>query len=344
MSLEVRHYHCRFSLSGFYIMDIFRRARHRRHHSSIGQIDSPSDRMVPTPSPQAGPSRGQSPAEPSHGQSPAGPSRGPSLAGPSCGQSPAGPSCGQSPAGPSHGQSPVGPSCGQSPAGPSHGQSPAGPSCGQSPAGPSHGHSPSPLESPIPARHSTVDIADARLHIVPLGDSFENSVTVVREINQIVNNFWKGDSMSYSSTPAPTKELWWCEFKRLFSWDPYFEMEVKRIFKKKCGDHIRHVLNHAKSTGKKPPFITTDNWVRICNFWQTYECKERSLRNKINQAYNSGDSRAIYAGGSINIEEHSRRLSRDLGKEPDFIDTFVRTFQKKDKTWSGDRARIIKGW
>ncbi|XP_042426324.1 skin secretory protein xP2-like [Zingiber officinale] len=137
--------------------------------------------MVPTPSPQAGPSRGQSPAEPSHG--------------------------------PSHGQSPAGSSCGQSPAGPSHGQSPAGPSCGQSPAGPSHGHSPSPLESPIPARHSTVDIADARLHIVPLGDSFENSVTVVREINQIVNNFWKGDSMSYSSTPAPTKELWWCEFK-----------------------------------------------------------------------------------------------------------------------------------
>ncbi|XP_042404709.1 skin secretory protein xP2-like [Zingiber officinale] len=170
-SLEVRHYHCRFSLSDFYIMDIFRRARHRRHHSSIGQIDSPSDRMVPTPSPQAGPSRGQSPAEPSHGQSPAGPSRGPSPAGPSCGQSPAGPSCGQSPAGPSHGQSPAGPSCGQSPAGPSHGQSPAGPSCGQSPAGPSHGHSPSPLESPIPARHSTVDIADARLHIVPLGDS-----------------------------------------------------------------------------------------------------------------------------------------------------------------------------
>ncbi|KAG6522601.1 hypothetical protein ZIOFF_019745 [Zingiber officinale] len=60
-------------------MDIFRRARHRRHHSSIGQTDSPSDRMVPTPSPQAGPSHGQSPAEPSHGQSPAGPSRGPVL-------------------------------------------------------------------------------------------------------------------------------------------------------------------------------------------------------------------------------------------------------------------------
>ncbi|XP_042474321.1 oleosin-B6-like [Zingiber officinale] len=153
MSLEVRHYHCRFSLSDFYIMDIFRRARHRRYHSSIGQIDSPSDRMVPTPSPQARPSHGQSPAEPSHGQSPAGPSRGPSPVGPSCGQSPAGPSCGQSPAGPSHGQSP------------------AGPSCGQSPAGPSHGHSPSPLESTIPARHSAVDIADARLHIVPLGDS-----------------------------------------------------------------------------------------------------------------------------------------------------------------------------
>ncbi|XP_042385962.1 uncharacterized protein LOC121977469 [Zingiber officinale] len=51
---------------------------------------------------------------------------------------------------------------------------------------------------------------------------------------------------------------------------------------------------------------------------------------------------ATYAGGSINVDEHRRRLTKELGKEPNFIDTFTRTFQKKDKTWSGDRAKAIK--
>ena len=85
-------------------------------------------------------------------------------------------------------------------------------------------------------------------------------------------------------------------------------MEIRRIFKKKCGDHIRHVLSHAKSQGKKPNFITEENWERITIFWATEESKQRSDLNRMNQSHNSGDSSAIYAGGSINIDEHRRRM------------------------------------
>ncbi|XP_042394133.1 uncharacterized protein LOC121984985 [Zingiber officinale] len=129
---------------------------------------------------------------------------------------------------------------------------------------------------------------------------------------------------------------------RSFTWDMIDEMEIKRIFMKKYGDHIRHVLNHAKSRGKKPPFITEENWIKISNFWESEEFKKRSHQNKINQSFNSGQMSATYAGGSINVDEHRRRLTKELGKEPNFIDTFTRTFQKKDKTWSGDRAKAIK--
>ncbi|XP_042449038.1 uncharacterized protein LOC122033962 [Zingiber officinale] len=132
--------------------------------------------------------------------------------------------------------------------------------------------------------------------------------------------------MSYTSTPAPTRELWWSEFKRSFTWDMFDEMEIKRIFMKKCGDHIRHVLNHAKSRAKKPPFITEENWIRISNFWESEEFKKRSQQNKINQSFNSGEMSATYAGGSINVDEHRRRLTKELGKEPNFIDTFTHTF------------------
>ncbi|XP_074556358.1 uncharacterized protein LOC141812212 [Curcuma longa] len=148
--------------------------------------------------------------------------------------------------------------------------------------------------------------------------------------------------MTYTSTPGPTKDLWWTEFKRAFTWDPSHEMEIKRIFKKKCGDHIRHTIHHAKISNKKPPCITDENWTRIKGVWDTEESKQRSHQNRTNQSYNSGDSSATYAGGSINIEEHTRRLTKEMGKEPSVIETFTRTFQKKDKTWSGDRARAMK--
>ncbi|XP_074577500.1 uncharacterized protein LOC141833894, partial [Curcuma longa] len=137
--------------------------------------------------------------------------------------------------GPSHTPSPptaVGPSHAPSPptaVGPS--PSPPQPSLVQSP-------NPSPVQSATDPHRETV---------VPHGDSFENSVTIIRQINRIVNNHWGGASMTYTSTPGPTKDLWWTEFK-----------------------------------------------------------------------------------------------TKEMGKEPLFIETFTRTFQKKDKTWSGDRARAMK--
>ncbi|XP_074584356.1 uncharacterized protein LOC141840280 [Curcuma longa] len=53
------------------------------------------------------------------------------------------------------------------------------------------------------------------------GRNFTDSVWVIHDINRIVNNLWRGDSMSYTSTPDSTKELWWSEFK-----DKYSELEL----------------------------------------------------------------------------------------------------------------------
>ncbi|XP_074567154.1 uncharacterized protein LOC141823833 [Curcuma longa] len=170
----------------------------------------------------------------------------------------------------------------------------------------------------------------------------DDPVRIVHDINRIVNNLWRGDSMNFRSTPDSTKELWWSEFKRAFTWDPTHEVEIRRIFKKKCGDHIRHILNHAKTRKKKPACITDENWVKISKFWETEESKKISNQNKLNQAYNTGASSATYAGGSINMDEHTRRLAKEIGRDPDFIDTFTRAFQKKDKSWSGDRAKAMK--
>ncbi|XP_074556257.1 uncharacterized protein LOC141812114 [Curcuma longa] len=210
----------------------------------------------------------------------------------------------------------------------------AAPSPSGAAAGPSTGAIAGPSTGP--------PVAVTRVHISPLGDSFTDPVRIVHDINRIVNNHWRGEYMNFRSTPNAVKEMWWSEFKRAFTWEPSDEAEICRIFRKKCGDHIRHTLHHAKSRNKKPAMITDENWVKISNAWKTDDIKKISDQNKLNQAYNTGASSATYAGGSINIDEHARRLAKELGRDPNVIDTFTRTFQKKDKSWSGDRAKAMK--
>ncbi|XP_030553408.2 uncharacterized protein LOC115757345 isoform X1 [Rhodamnia argentea] len=70
---------------------------------------------------------------------------------------------------------------------------------------------------------------------------------VVRQLNKIVNNYWRGPWNSYSGAQKQVKDLWWNEFK-----------------------------------------------------------------------------------------------ANELGTEPTYTATFERTFQKKDKTWTGDRVKAIK--
>ncbi|XP_056174950.1 uncharacterized protein LOC115676546 [Syzygium oleosum] len=67
-----------------------------------------------------------------------------------------------------------------------------------------------------------------------------------------------------------------------------------------------------------------------------------SEQNKKNRASSSSEGSATYAWGSINIGEHRKRMANELGTESTYTATFECTFQKKDKTWTGDRAKAIK--
>ena len=88
------------------------------------------------------------------------------------------------------------------------------------------------------------------------------------------------------------------------------ENEVRRIFKKKAGDHMRNVMNKAKRNQRKPDFITAGNSTKITRTWETEKHKKRCEQNRKNQASSSSDgsASATYAGGSISIGEHRRRM------------------------------------
>ena len=96
--------------------------------------------------------------------------------------------------------------------------------------------------------------------------------------------------------------------QRKFRWDEIEEKEIKRIFKKKAGDHMRNVMNRAKRDQEKPDFFTADNWAEIKRTWDTEKHKQISEINKKNRASSSSEGSATYAGGSINIGEHRKRM------------------------------------
>lgn len=67
-------------------------------------------------------------------------------------------------------------------------------------------------------------------------------------------------------------------------------------------------MNKAKKSQQKPDFITGDDWTGIKRIWESETNKLRSEQNKKNRASSSTEGSATYAGGSINIGEHRKRL------------------------------------
>ncbi|XP_056171605.1 uncharacterized protein LOC130139193 [Syzygium oleosum] len=73
---------------------------------------------------------------------------------------------------------------------------------------------------------------------------------------------------------------------------------------------MRNVMNRAKRSQEKSDFIAADNWTEIKRTWDTEKHKQISEINKKNRASSSSEGSATYAGGSINIGEHRKRMDK----------------------------------
>ncbi|XP_056159641.1 uncharacterized protein LOC130135161 [Syzygium oleosum] len=87
---------------------------------------------------------------------------------------------------------------------------------------------------------------DSRFMICPYEDSFTNATYVVRQLNKIVNNSWRRQYISYSSTPKEVKGLWWNEFKvNELGTEPTYTATFECAFQKKdktwTGDRAKDI-------------------------------------------------------------------------------------------------------
>ncbi|XP_048136598.1 uncharacterized protein LOC125315484 [Rhodamnia argentea] len=75
---------------------------------------------------------------------------------------------------------------------------------------------------------------------------FEDATDVVWELNKIVNNYWRGPWIGYSSAPEEVKDLWWNEFKAHdLGTEPTYAATFELVFQKKdktwVGDRAKSV-------------------------------------------------------------------------------------------------------
>ncbi|XP_047326401.1 uncharacterized protein LOC124930080 [Impatiens glandulifera] len=119
------------------------------------------------------------------------------------------------------------------------------------------------------------------------------------------------------------------------------EGDVNKMFKKKASAKIRNFVTRAKKLLKRPSHVTLEDWaVMKTNFDDDKYIKKCNKAQGHRQKYKI-DGGASYCGGSINANEHRRRLTMELGRPPTVLELFTRTHKKKDGSWSGDMAAKV---
>ncbi|XP_047333578.1 uncharacterized protein LOC124937108 [Impatiens glandulifera] len=210
------------------------------------------------------------------------------------------------------------------------------------------------LEDPIPT-HPTSNVADhddiraedgiasvcksSKTYIEVNGENFIPDI--LKDIHRIVTGYWRGPYLNWNQVPEDIKNTWWEHFTEMFEWDLVSEGDVNKLFKKKAGTKIRNFITRAKAAMKKPPHVTLEDWAQMKINFEEPKYSEKCTKAKGHRHDYTSNGGATYCGGSITAEEHQRRLARELGRLPTILETFEKTFKKKDGTWSGSRAAEV---
>ena len=120
------------------------------------------------------------------------------------------------------------------------------------------------------------------------------------------------------------------------------DAEVRKIFKKKVGNHMRYMIHRVKRTKKKLDFITVDNWTIITRTLETEKYKQMCEMDKKNWDSSSSDgfASATYVESFINIDEHKRRMISLFKLVRSFNSMITHLFLNFIGRWIGDRTHI----
>ncbi|XP_068471197.1 uncharacterized protein [Phaseolus vulgaris] len=126
--------------------------------------------------------------------------------------------------------------------------------------------------------------------------------------------------------------------QRKVTWRAEDEEKVKKNFHTKASHTLSQMFKDARQEGKRPEWIGNNVWNSLQEHWNMAVYRSKCDTAKKNRLSEKGG--CLHTGGSINVHEHTIRLTEELGRSVHVDEVFQQThIRKSTGDFVDDRSR-----
>ncbi|KAK2382992.1 hypothetical protein QL285_070491 [Trifolium repens] len=183
-----------------------------------------------------------------------------------------------------------------------------------------------------------------RFIIEPSGNSFLPNIPPANVIKEIIQLKYKKLWTSYGKLSENDKLDWFQMFMGKCTWDERDHGIIERNFHIRAAAHMSDILRQVRRKFKKkgiaPQWICPKLFKGLQAYWESSEFVDVSNKAKKNRASEKGG--CIYAGGSISVAKHGRRLANKLGRKPFIDELHLETHTNSKGGFVDERSRKVQ--
>lgn len=184
-----------------------------------------------------------------------------------------------------------------------------------------------------------VSSSSRKKELIP-GELWFTKSDVVRGVTNSIKKNYNNPWRNWRETPNETKDLWFKNFKRLFTWRPELEGEVRACYNERAGKRLKDMAH--KATQKKPNWMSAKVHSELLKRKEEEDFQKRSEQARKNKRGGS-DKKLIHPGhvqGSISTVEVADRLAKENGGVfPTAVDVYIRTHSREEE----GRGKVLVG-
>lgn len=177
------------------------------------------------------------------------------------------------------------------------------------------------------------------------GQGFLPSHPAANGIGDIIRTNFTEPWPSWKKIHVDTRDLWFAEFKKQFSFCPPDDVWARKNFERRGATVLKNNLNKVRSQMNRPTWIRPAVWSTLCDHWGTHEFKKKSIQAKKNRASDRGGfGGSFHTCGSITTSQHRANMTELNGTPPNPSDLFLYTHRnRKNNTWVDSRSEHVHG-
>ncbi|GFP82366.1 probable transposase-like protein at4g04430 [Phtheirospermum japonicum] len=147
---------------------------------------------------------------------------------------------------------------------------------------------------------------------------------------KIFHNFIECEGYCWKNVPKETRDLYFEEFKKCFSWnykDVALNKAIRSAWNIKAELRYSDMIYRWKKQGSKPSCVHENTWKHWLQYWETAEARKKSAQqsqNRRSEPMGRGTGLSRHKGGSRSAVEHGRTLAKLFGRKATDWDVFLR--------------------